>query len=311
VRPHFQPDSYTGGPGRKRVDVDEIIRYAAYRGVAFSPTYMCNLLRRLDRRGTQRYIDHLGEIMDAAAELGIECRQSLASRRLSIARGDAQCVIDAFAAQARRRTDRQIAGCSVPVPPRSHQECANAFANCGCPRCRERLAMHMQPFITRLVKSRLCDGLDSDEARSEANVELVEAVDTWPGGNFTGWFRRRFEHRVYNFYAACTGDERHTISLNVEESLSNDRDGHIVPLYERVPDRTIDVLRIVLLRERAWEGLFARYGECTVRLREYAKRQWPARASHDLHARRRGVSTIGESHELTAERRELRHQTAA
>jgi hypothetical protein len=178
-----------------------MIRYAAYRGVVYSPWYLRGLVRRLGKRGTRRYIDRLGEIMDAAAQLRIECPQSLASRRLSIACGDAQRVIDAFAAEARRRADRQRAGCSVPVPPRSLEERANTFANCGCPRCRERLAVHMQPFIARLVKSRLCDGLENEEARSEANLVLIEAVDIWPGGNFTGWFRRRFEYRVYNLYA--------------------------------------------------------------------------------------------------------------
>lgn len=261
--------------GRGPIDLDDMMRYTGYRGVDFTASYVRSLSRTLGEQATLRYIDKLGEIMDEAAALGFDCQQTLASRRLSLAAGNAQKVIDGFAAEARRRLDRQRSGCSAAVPPRDFQERANSLANCGCPRCRGRLALLMRRYIGSLVKSRLCDGLKADEARAEANLMLIEAAETWPGGNFTGWFARTFECHVKEIYRSHSGDSE-TISLDAEAVLRQDSDGRTVPLYERIPDRTIDVLTIVLLRERCWEWIFERHRACTSRLREYARQWWPA-----------------------------------
>lgn len=275
MNPDRQADIGPPAPSSELLDLDDTMRYAAYRGVELTASYVHSLSCKLGPQATRRYVDKLGEIMDAAATLGLDCPQTLASRRLSLAGGDAQQVIDGFATEARRRLDRQRAGCSATVPPREFRERTNALANCGCPRCRGRLALLMQRYIGSLVNSRLCDGLYADEARAEANLMLIEAAETWPGGNFTGWFAQVFKSHVNEIYRSHLG-ERETISLDAEAVLHPDNGARTVPLYERVPDRTVDVLNIVLLRERCWEWIFDRHRACTSRLREYATHWRPA-----------------------------------
>jgi hypothetical protein len=269
-------------------DVSETIRYAGERGVLFSPGYVTSLLRRLGAYGTRSYVDKLGTIMDAASTLGIECHQSLASRRLSLANGDVERAIEGFAAQFRRRSDRHKAACCVPIPPRDWDARSNAFAGCGCPHCSDRLANHMKRYINKMIASRFFDGLDREEARAEANLELIHSIETWPGGNFTGWFSARYTNRVRGIYRSRSGEERGIISLDADDLLSEDGDGRIVPLCERIPDRSADVLSIVLLREWAAEAELARRQSCTDRVREHTNdppmtlRLVPSRTSRRL-----------------------------
>lgn len=237
---------------RKRIA--EMVRYAADRGVTLAPSSINGLLRRRGLGGTRDYIDKLGVIMDAASLLGTDCTQALATRRLSLAEGDAQRVIADFTAEHRRRSDRQTIACRVVVPPHALGERTNAFAGCGCPRCRDRLADHMQRYIGKMIAVPFFRDLDREEARAEANLELIRSIETWPGGNFTGWFATRFTHRVQALYRSRTADERTTLSLDAEGVLADDEGGRIVPLGERIPDRSVDVLTIVLLRERIAEA---------------------------------------------------------
>lgn len=267
MKPDLQAPHATAG---KRSKLSEAIRHADDRGVTLSDRYLARLVRRTGWQDTLRYIDKLAEIMDTAAALGIDCPQTLASRRLSLANGDAQSVVDGLSAEARRRADRERAGCNVIVPPRDWRERANAYANCGCPCCFDRLAIHMQSYI-RVVKLRLCDGLEPDEALGEAHLELAESLDRWKGGpNFPGFFGERFEKRVLNIYKSRCREEREMLSLNVEDTL--DRDGELrVSLLERVPDRSTNVLTIVLCRELCWEWLLAQHRARVDRLVEYAR----------------------------------------
>jgi hypothetical protein len=242
------------GGAETQEGICETVQYAADRGVVFTPHTVANLSRKHGRSGTQCYIDKLGAIMDAAAVFGVDCTQTRASQRLSHADGDAQHVIAQFAAEYRRRSDRRTITCRVPVPPRALEARSNAFAGCGCPRCRDRLAAQLQHYIGKMIARPFFNGLEPEEARAEANLELIRSAETWPGGNFTGWFAHRFERRVRVIYASRSSEEREMISLDAPGVLSEDDGGRTVPLGERIPDRSVDVLEIVLLRERVAEA---------------------------------------------------------
>lgn len=237
-----------------RPGVTDMVRYAADRGVTFTPRTVYELFRLRGRDGARRYIDKLGAIMDAASVLGVACSQILAAMRLARADGKAAKVIAGLRAEQRRRYDRRNAPCRVVVPPRDLTLRANALAGCGCSRCRDRLAEQMQRYITKMIAARCFASLDREEARAMANLELIDAVESWPGGpNFTGWFAIRFRHRVARDVMSRAPEERQMVSLDAPGVLADDEGGRLVSLGERIPDRTRDVLDIVLLRERLAE----------------------------------------------------------
>ncbi len=237
-----------------REGISETVQYAADRGVLLAPHTVDRHVKQGGLRGARRYIDKLGAIMDAASIFGVDCSQVRASQHLSRADGDAQHVIAQFAAEHRRRADRRTATCRVPVPPRAPEARCNAFAGCGCPRCRDRLAAQMQNYIGKLIAGPLFKGLEHEEVLAEANLELIRSAETWPGGNFAGWFRSRFENRVRTIHRSRVSEEREMVSLDAPGVLSQDDGGGAVPLGERIPDRSVDVLAIVLLRERVAEA---------------------------------------------------------
>jgi hypothetical protein len=261
------------GGAELRAGVTETVAYAAARGIVLQPNSVHHLFRRHGRPGTRRYVDDLAEIMDAAARLGIECPQTLASHRLSRADGDAQRVIDEFAAEHRRRADRLTVRCRVTAPPHNLAARSNAFAGCGCPRCRQRLAEQMTHYIAKMIAGPFFSRLDPDEARAEANLELIRSIDSWPGGNFTGWFAARFKHRVQQLYSRRRPEEDQMLSLDAAAVLANDDGGRMVPLGERIPDRTVDVAQIVLLRERVSEAALALRQIRAERGRQYTDRE--------------------------------------
>ena len=59
------------------------------------------------------------------------------------------------------------------------------------------------------------------------------------------------------------------LSLDAPGVLSNDDGGRTVPLGERIPDRSIDVLQIVLLREHVAEAALAQRQRCADRVEEF------------------------------------------
>jgi hypothetical protein len=244
-----------GSPAR--AGIGEFVEYAGDQGIALAPRTVRAFFKKHGRPGARCYIDKLGAIMDAASFLGIECTLALARRRLSSAQGDARRVIFDFAAAQRRWMDRRTAKCCVPIAPRSRTARANALAGCGCPRCQSRLAIHLRRYIAKMVSLSFFAGLDRQEAIAEANSVLIEAIETWPGGNFTGWFASRFEYRTLEIYRATSAAERETVSLDAPGVLADDQEGHIVSLGELIFDRTKDVLTIVIahedLAERALE----------------------------------------------------------
>ncbi|MGH2853092.1 MAG: hypothetical protein ACRDLF_02725 [Solirubrobacteraceae bacterium] len=239
----------------RAADQSAMVQYAADRGITLAPSSIGHLLRKYGHDGTRDYTDKLSRIMDAASLLGVGCTQALATRRLSLAEGDACRVIADFKAERRRRSDRRTIACRVIVPPHTLRDRANAFAGCGCQRCRDQLAAHMQRYIGKMIAAPFFRNLDREEARAEANLELIHSIETWPGGNFTGWFAARFTSRVRAIYRSRSTEERETLSLDARDVLADDEGGHIVSLGERIPDRSVDVLTIVLLRERLAEAV--------------------------------------------------------
>ncbi len=246
-------------------------QFAAERGVVLAPSSLSRLFKQRGRSGTRRYINDLGTIMDAAATFGIDCTQARATRRIAQAGGSAHCVIADFAAQHRRRSDRRTATCCVTVPPHALRERANAFAGCGCPRCCERLSAHMKPYIAKMISAPYFAHLDPDEARSEANLALIRSAETWPGGNFTGWFAAHFNTRVKEIYSSRsrTVEWDQPLSLDASSILDDDNGGRTVSLGERVSIYTADVLTIVIRRAQLAEAALAQRKRCIERVEEY------------------------------------------
>jgi hypothetical protein len=250
--------------------VTELAQYAADRGVAFAPRTIRRHVRKRGRGGMQCYIDKLAAVMDAASIMRIECSQARARQRLARAGEDARLVISGFEASVRRRADRRRVRCRVTVPPRGLRARSNAFAGCGCPHCCERLAAHMQNFIANMLTRSLFNGLDRDEARGEANLELIKSVEEWQGGsNFAGWFAARFANRVRATYKARREEERGMRSLDAEWVLADDQRGRRVALRELVPDRSTNVLTIVILLEERVERALAKRQLCLDRIEEF------------------------------------------
>lgn len=236
----------------------EAIALAEALGVTLTAEYIYSLSRKRGRSDTMKHIEHVAAVMDHAALLGIRCPQSTASWKLGRAGGDVVRALDDLTDEHRRRIARLSSPCRVLIPPRGLADRANAFAECGCLRCQDRLAVQMQPYIGKMVTAPLCAGLDRDEARAQANAELLRSIESWPGGNFSGWFSSRFRLLVRSMRAAQGERTRMEISLDAPEVLADDGDGSQVPLGERIPDRTVDVAKIVELRERVAEAEIAR-----------------------------------------------------
>jgi DNA-directed RNA polymerase specialized sigma24 family protein len=250
--------------------VTELAQYAANRGVAFAPRTIGRHVRKRGRGGMQCYIDKLAAVMDAASIMRIECSQARARQRLARAGEDARLVISGFEASVRRRADRRRVRCRVTVPPRGLRAQANEFAGCGCPRCCERLAALMHNYIAKMLTAKLFSDLDRDDARSEANLELIESIEEWQGGsNFAGWFAARFANRVRATYKARREEERGMRSLDAEWVLADDQRGRRVALREQVPDRSTNVLTIVILLEERLERALAKRRLCLDRIEEF------------------------------------------
>lgn len=261
------------GGAERRPGVSDTVRYAANQGITFAPSTVSGLFGRRGKVGTRRYIDDLGAIMDAASELGVGCSQSLATARLRRAGGSAAKAVAGLRAEERRRQDRRTAPCRVVVPPREPRSRTNALAGCGCPRCQGRLAEQMQRYIARLSADWFCAHLDHEEACAMANLELIEALDAWSGGtNFAGWFGTRFERRAMKDHASRSREQQQTISLDAPSVLADDAGGRLVSLGERVPDRSCDVVIIVLMRERLVEKALERRQLLADRGEEYMAR---------------------------------------
>lgn len=245
-------------PAETYPGVPEAISLAEELGVTLKARSIYSLIRERGRLGAMRHIEHIAAVMDHAALLGIAFPQSTATWKLGRAGGDVARVLDDLTDGHRKRIARLSSPCRVLVPPRGLADRTNAFARCGCLRCQDRLAVQMQPYIGKMVTAPLCAGLDRDEARAQANDELLVAIETWPGRNFSGWFSSRFRLRVRSMRTAQREKERMEISLDAPAVLTDDGNGSQVPLGERIPDRTVDVQKIVLLRERVAEAEIAR-----------------------------------------------------
>jgi hypothetical protein len=234
------------GPPGTRTDVAEAIQYAADQDIDIAPSTIRRLIREHGQEGPRNHVDKLRAIMGAAGELGFECSQILASRRLSRAGGCTATVIDDFVAVQQRRVDRLAGDCLIKCPPQTLQERANAYAGCGCRSCSDNLVVQLQPYVSKILANPFYADLDRDEGRSEANVALAAAIDQWPGGdNFAGWFSGFFKNHVRQIYDARSIEERTMLSLEGSGVTHDERGSRSVSLIECLPDRSMDPAPIV------------------------------------------------------------------
>jgi hypothetical protein len=86
------------------------------------------------------------------------------------------------------------------------------------------------------------------------------------------------------------------LSLDAQDVLSDDEGGRTVPLGERIPDRSVDVLTIVILRELIAEALLQLRQARADRGEEYTNRslarQESAMPPRSLHLIKPGANVI-------------------
>jgi len=74
------------------------------------------------------------------------------------------------------------------------------------------------------------------------------------GGQLHRLVFHTFQNRVKAIYASRSAKEQEMLSLDADAVLLNDESGLGVSLGERIADRSVDVLSIVLFRERVAEA---------------------------------------------------------
>jgi hypothetical protein len=100
---------------------------------------------------------------------------------------------------------------------------------------------------------------DDDDLQQEAGLALIKALDHWDGtGDFTAYYGSILANHMASlnqwFATQGRGGER---PLSLDAEIFTRRDGKRVELVETVPDRSMDTLKIVLIRESIAEYLAA------------------------------------------------------
>jgi hypothetical protein len=212
-------------------------------------------------------IRSLALVLDEASKLGLNVDERSARGRIVQARGDTNAVIAKLRRQATSRRRRASHYCHVPhhAHRRLSRKQLNDIARCSCSRCVERLVVELQAYTRSVVRAEAPRQLPRDDAVQEARIALIRALDDWTGhGDFTAFYGTllgtHFTSLSRWFTTEGRGGEQ---PLSLDAEVFAYRDGGRVDLIETIPDRTMDTLRIVLIRESIGEYLAAADDEAT------------------------------------------------
>lgn len=258
-----------GSPLERRRGVHELLEYAASRGIELGPRTVNELRRVRGDAGARRHLDDVATILDAAYEARRPISQRAAVRRLNEADGEAQKVVARLVAERRRHDDRVNGPCTLRLRQRSEEDLSQRLAECACLSCSGRLAERLGPLIDQVIARRPHTRRDPEEARSQAHLDLMLALDTWRGGtNFPAYFRKRLIAMYESDYTSTPDVEREMLPLDA--GFLRDSGGEVT-LEERVPDLTVDVAITVILLDELRRRVAQRRREWEERALEYLK----------------------------------------
>ena len=237
----------------------EFARFAANHGVSVADD---TARRHAARDGEPRQqVKSVARVLDEASKLGLDVDERSARGRLVQAHGDVDAVIARMRSQATARRRRASHYCDAPCHTRRRlgRRQINDAARCSCARCVERLVVELQAYTRSVVRAEAPRQLPHDDATQEARITLIRALDDWTDqGDFTAFYGTLLGNHFASlnrwFTTQGRGGEQ---PLSLDAEIFAYRDGGRVDLIDTIPDRTMDTLRIVLIRESVNEYLAA------------------------------------------------------
>jgi hypothetical protein len=225
-------------------------------------------IRTLGEDGTRQRIADIGALLAHGERCGLGLSQQQAIKQLEHSGYDlARAIerVDAHAAEHRWLAERQQQSCIHRGRAADHNE----RAACACRGCFTGLYIGLEHYgrvVVRDHNARLVERFGVDELYADHAIPaLCHAVYLWQHGHadegrgsfaaFYGGVVKNALRDVVKHYARL---RRAEIPRSLDEPLVEDG----VALAERIPDRTIDVARIVVARERLREALAAARERC-------------------------------------------------
>ncbi len=244
-------------------EIHRLIKRAARQDVTLDAT-SARALAGLGAIAATRKLDGVCHLIRAGRTTGLELSFQEASQRIEARGGNVAEAIrrlaDAHRAEIRKATSETIryaADRGLTFAPSSIEpslQATRATRHASLYRPAERHHGHCRNCWRGLLSdSRHTPPVTRRRRRPAGDRRFCRQPSTATGSTFTGWFAIRLKCRVLEIYRSRSAEERKLISLDAAYALADDESGRIVSLGERVPDRSIDVLIIVLLRERLAE----------------------------------------------------------
>lgn len=198
---------------------------------------------------------------------GVDPTLKEGSNALSRNDWDGRRAAEAIIGRVVARKERLAKACTVRVRSSDFERGCQTAALCGCARCETWLVERLRPWIGAMVMARSWTAaLELDEIKQEGAISIGRALDSWDpdGGTFMSFFPRLFECRMIEMlrYASTLGRRAEAAAVPLDAPIvGGGNRARYVTYADRIPDRSIDVASIVVIRERVWEIVNARRAE--------------------------------------------------
>jgi hypothetical protein len=246
---------------RVRVEADTLLDLAAEQGTPVSRRTARRLASR-HAHDAPEYLRGLGRVRDAASRSGMRIDAASAALRITAAEGDAQLAIERLDQRARNRRLMEAKYCRAPYRSGSRDVRIDRAARCKCRGCFYKLWEELEPYTNTLIerhRRRHCRDRDRfevlDDLRGTARQMLYEACLGWSCNDGFATFYGTVLTNALNSalrveLAEIRGGGARPASLEAPLFYDGLRP---VTLADRVPDRSIDPLTILLAKERLEE----------------------------------------------------------
>lgn len=222
-----------------------VIDAAAARGIEIGPNAAARWLRvHGGVEGAIRHADDVRRVLDAAEHVGWPL--TLHGALIALNADPADVVIDRVRARAERRRARWARACTVTTLAADPATRERGAFGCRCARCEHRLGVQLLPYQHKLVGKH---AIDPEEGMAVAREQLSLALDKAPAGiaSFTPFYGGFLARELSNLQRRDFAEPR-ALSLDAPAAGT---DG--ATFADAIPDRTISVETIVILRERLRE----------------------------------------------------------
>jgi len=206
------------------------------------------LRRKYGDEGARQYLRDLRRVMDAAATVGMPMTKAAAAARIRWSGGPDAAIARIGQVQQRRRS-RSTHTCRRRGPaPRDRVERQNALAGCHCRTCIADLVEDLGAYTGTVAARYAPYDMEPEDAEGEAMVALLTAIDTWPGrDSFAAFYAFKVRDHFAGVRARASVQRRQAAVESLDKPL---RAGEAWTLADTIPDRSIDVVTIVILRDR-------------------------------------------------------------